>query len=162
MSDLCAILEGISSPELYTSNKSLQKNIEHIGNNDRSIIATLYDLSRTSFCGYQLLFEPTLFQLYKCYLGTENLSFQSNDYLVRIDLPKETSSWEDNQSMLLPWHQEFPYNQGSIKSLTIYLPLQAANQCATLEIVPQSHKEGLLPHNYYKKPFRCGFRGANV
>ena len=46
-----------------------------------------------------------------------------------INLPTESQTYlgETNDaevSMLLPWHQDYPYNQGSKRSLTIYVPLQ--------------------------------------
>ena len=68
-------------------------------------------------------------------MKSNNLLLQINDQIMRIDLPSESQKYlgDDNKSeskeitLLLPWHQDYPYNQGSKKSITIYVPLQSGN-----------------------------------
>ena len=75
---------------------------------------------------------------------------------MRVDLPTESNSYKN--SILLPWHQDYPYNQGSKKSLTIYVPLQSGtlSNGGTLEVAYGSHHYGLHPHIFRKQPLLLG------
>ena len=98
--------------------------------------------------------DPFISKIAFNYIGSKNLIEQIRDHLIRIDIPTETQGYlteeekSEDLNLLLPWHQDYPYNQGSKKSLTIYLPLQEAkvNEGGTLEVAVASHKKGLLKH----------------
>ena len=85
---------------------------------------------------------------------------------MRIDLPDETQNYHginrkipDKTAMLLPWHQDYPYNQGSKKSLTIYVPLQSSNtnNGGTLEVAIKSQKRFVASYfSVEEKIFKIG------
>ena len=127
-----------------------------LGTRDRGLIGNLYDITRTSLNSILLISDESIKKIISQYIRSENLSLQLNDQIMRIDLPNESNSYKD--SMLLPWHQDYPYNQGSVRSLTIYIPLQSGTSSngGTLEVTYGSHKKSLVPHIFRKQPLEVG------
>ena len=133
---------------------------------DRSIISHLYDMARDFLSTFAIAQDPFISKIAYNYIGSKNLIEQIRDHLIRIDIPTETQGYlteeekSEDLNLLLPWHQDYPYNQGSKKSLTIYLPLQEAkvNEGGTLEVAVASHKKGLLKHIKKKRKIFLGER----
>ncbi|MBI96483.1 hypothetical protein CL656_05000 [bacterium] len=132
-----------------------------IGEKDRGLICNYYDSARSILSTYEVASDQLINSIAKKYMNTDNLLLQINDQIMRIDLPAESQTYlgETNDvevSMLLPWHQDYPYNQGSKRSLTIYVPLQDGdeNNGGTLEVASKSHLEGLINHTYVKDQVR--------
>lgn len=56
---------------------------------------------------------------------------------VRIDIPGE-------EKYLFPWHQDYPYTQGSVDGVVIWIPFfDVPLGHGHLKLIPQSHKEGI-------------------
>ena len=59
--------------------------------------------------------------------------------ILRADMPFD-DKWA------FPPHQDFVYNQGSLNSITIWIPFQEINSdIGPLKIIPNSHLNGLVP-----------------
>ena len=56
---------------------------------------------------------------------------------VRIDIPGE-------EKYLFPWHQDYPYTQGSIDGIVIWIPFfDVPLGHGHLKVIPHSHKKGI-------------------
>jgi phytanoyl-CoA hydroxylase len=61
---------------------------------------------------------------------------------IRMDLP-------DREEFIFHWHQDLTYLLGSMNAVTFWIPLTDVNrERGTIEIIPGSHKEGILPIRY--------------
>jgi len=134
-----------------------------IGKKNRGVIGNYYDMARSLLSTFEVASDALINEIARKYMSSENLLLQINDQIMRIDLPDESQTYlgdqsESEVSMLLPWHQDYPYNQGSKKSLTIYVPLQSGNKNngGTLEVAHKSHKHGLINHTYNKDNLKLG------
>ncbi|AIQ95525.1 hypothetical protein EW14_1514 [Prochlorococcus sp. MIT 0604] len=134
-----------------------------IGIKKRSLIGKFYDTARSILSTIEVASDNEINSIAKGYMNSDNLLLQINDQIMRIDLPGESERYLgdcDNKeiAMLLPWHQDYPYNQGSQKSLTIYVPLQSGdlNSGGTLEVAIQSHKDGMVEHNFDQETATIG------
>lgn len=59
--------------------------------------------------------------------------------ILRVDMPFD-AAWD------FPAHQDFPYNQGSANSITIWIPFQDVDvSLGALQVVPRSHLRGIVP-----------------
>lgn len=64
---------------------------------------------------------------------------------IRMDYPR-------GDKFLFHWHQDFTYLLGSNNSVTLWIPLGTVNRTnGTIQLVPGSHKEGVLPFKYSGK-----------
>lgn len=159
--DLKLSLENLCNG-LDIDSKCWGKDIHEISNyvatKNRNIISDLYDLSRSFLSTFVIANDPLISKIAKSYMDSKNIILQVQDHIMRIDIPNETQNYlGDNKknsdiNLLLPWHQDYPYNQGSRKSLTVYVPLQSANrdESGTLQVAENSHKNGLAPHTAKK------------
>ena len=96
---------------------------------------------------YQFL--PSLLELYQFCSNDKLLSFLSHLEInfptlgtvpmIRIDRPK-------NEFFSTPWHQDYWYSFSSFDSVVLWAPLGEINKShGYLKILPNSHKEGLIP-----------------
>lgn len=61
---------------------------------------------------------------------------------IRMDFPSDAD-------FLFHWHQDLTYLLGSPNALTLWMPLTQANlQRGTIEVVPKTHTQGVLPIHY--------------
>ena len=138
------------------STTDLHEMTKKIGIKQRPLIGKFYDTARSILSTIEVASDYEINTIAKNYMNSENLLLQINDQIMRIDLPGESQKYLGNKNnndeiaMLLPWHQDYPYNQGSKKSLTIYVPLQSGNLNSegTLEVAIESHKNGLVEHTF--------------
>ena len=95
---------------------------------DRSIISHLYDMARDFLSTFAIAQDPFISKIAFNYIGSKNLIEQIRDHLIRIDIPTETQGYlteeekSEDLNLLLPWHQDYPYNQGSKKVLLYICP----------------------------------------
>ena len=65
--------------------------------------------------------------------------------LLRMDMP-----FNKSEQSLFPPHQDYVYNDGSLNSVTFWLPLQDVDtSVGPLQIAPGSHLERVSSHNIY-------------
>jgi ectoine hydroxylase-related dioxygenase (phytanoyl-CoA dioxygenase family) len=74
-------------------------------------------------------------------MASKYMDAQHINYLpytaMRIDIPGENK-------YLFPWHQDYPYTQGSIDGIVIWLPLfDVALGHGNLRLIPESHRYGV-------------------
>lgn len=105
---------------------------------DRRKLGKLYKVSRRFPAARQLACHPWLIELAKSVMGTRLVSC-CTFVNVRIDLPEE-------ERFLLPIHQDFPYIQGSLNGVTLWLPLfDTELEQGPPSWIKGSHKWGVLP-----------------
>ena len=67
---------------------------------------------------------------------------------VRTDMPKD-------EQYTQPWHQDWRYGQGSLNSITIWMPLHDVTVAnGTIEVIPGSHLMGYLETEELSNPRR--------
>jgi len=104
---------------------------------DRSKVGKLYKVSRRFPAARQLACHPWLVGLAKSAMGARVVSC-CTFVNVRIDLPQE-------ERFLLPIHQDFPYIQGSLNGVTVWLPLfDTELRHGPPSWIKGSHKWGVL------------------
>lgn len=104
---------------------------------DRSKVGKLYKVSRRFPAARQLACHPWLVALAQSVMGTRVVSC-CTFVNVRIDLPEE-------ERFLLPIHQDFPYIQGSLNGVTLWLPLfDTELRHGPPSWIKGSHKWGVL------------------
>lgn len=96
----------------------------------------LWDINRLLLGVHQLTTNPAILGVLQV-LGIKVPALEVFP-AMRIDMPKD-----DNRN--IPWHQEWRYGQGSLNSLTFWVPLTSVSEAmGPLSIVPGSHQFGLL------------------
>ncbi len=112
---------------------------------DRRAVGKLYKISRRFPAARQLACHPWFVGLAQSVMGT-NLVSCCTFVNVRIDLPEE-------ERFLLPIHQDFPYIQGSLNGVTLWLPLFDTDlRQGPPSWIKGSHKWGVLPVREEKSP----------
>ena len=126
-----------------------------VGLIDEDLIGNLYDISRTSLSTFLLVSDITIRSIISNYLSSQNISLHINDHIMRLICQQNLIHIKFN---FITLHQDYPYNQGSKKSLTIYVPLQSGtlSNGGTLEVAYGSHHYGLHPHIFRKQPLLLG------
>lgn len=122
--------------------QTLPKDLVDIAHTDRTILGVLYKVSRRFTAIKQLACSPYFINLAKALMRSELISC-CNFVNVRIDLPGE-------DKYLLDVHQDFPYIQGSLNGITIWMPFyDVSKEMGPPAWLPQSHKLGLLKVEEY-------------
>ena len=124
------------TPEIDTQ-LELPEALVQLAKLDRAKVGKLYKVSRRFPAARQFACHPWFVEFAKEMMGTTLVSCCTFVNL-RIDLPEE-------ERFLLPVHQDFPYIQGSLNGITIWVPLfdTYADQGPPAWI-PGSHKWGVL------------------
>ncbi len=110
--------------ELYTSK-------------NHDVWAAAYDQLRYLPRLVGLVNNPEILEIVKkCGIKFPSLSTRP---ILRVDMPNGTK--HD-----FPAHQDYSYNQGSLNSITIWIPLQGVNEkMGALQIIPKSHMDESVP-----------------
>jgi hypothetical protein len=125
---------------------------------DRQLVARLYKISRRFKAAKQLAAHAWFTQLAGDLMRTPLVSC-CHFVNVRMDLP-------DEDTFLLPIHQDFPYIQGSFNGITVWLPFHDTPQEAGPPAwIPGSHTGGVQAVReqvYGTGPVRSGGRSFDV
>ena len=122
-----------------------RNNSAGIVQNDANIIRLYHSDYRSLWVGAydQLRQLPEIFELASC---PELLQIAKRagivapvlgaKLVVRADMP-------DDEKWSFPPHQDYPFNRGSLNSITIWIPFQdTPDNIAPLNVVPASHNDG--------------------
>jgi len=103
---------------------------------DRAIGGEIYRACRHLCPLHQLTLKPELLALAKRLMRTEFINFIPYT-AMRIDTRGE-------EQYLFPWHQDYPYIQGSIDGIVVWIPLfDLKPGDGGVSLIPGSHKPGL-------------------
>lgn len=125
----------------------LSREIVNLAEQDRAMVGKFYKVARRFPSARRISSDEALSEISAQLMGTPfaNCCPFVN---IRIDLPNETK-------FLLPAHQDFPYIQDSLNSVTWWIPFDDTTQDMGPPILAYgSHHLGLLKvkaHNYKKK-----------
>jgi hypothetical protein len=131
---LChAGLEPTKSPEQSTiRNEDFYRLIKK----DRALGGDIYRACRHLLSLYQLVSNEKMLSMAGRLMDTETINVLS--YVgIRIDVPSE-------EKYLFPWHQDYPYTQGSMDGLVFWLPFfDVPVGHGNIQLIPGSHRDGL-------------------
>ena len=128
-----AKLEPAKNPEKPTiRNEDFYRLIKK----DRMLGGDIYRACRHLLSLQQLVTNEKMLSLARRLMATNTINVLS--YVgIRIDVPSE-------QKYLFPWHQDYPYTQGSMDGLVFWLPFfDVPLGHGNLQLIPGSHHEGL-------------------
>jgi hypothetical protein len=124
------------------SSETFARDLIDIAQTDRSLVAKLYKVSRRFVSAKQLASEPYFVACAKTIMGTESVSC-CHLVNVRFDLPGESK-------YSLESHQDFPYIQGSVNGITIWMPFfDISQEMGAPSWIPGSHRWGALKVREY-------------
>jgi hypothetical protein len=109
--DCCKFLKKWANFE--TTPEKLTFDLVELSKINRNIVGKLYKVSKRFRSSRALSCHPYFTEIAKALMNTEIISCYHLS-IVRIDLPNE-------EKFLMPPHQDFPYIQGSVNGLTLYL-----------------------------------------
>ena len=103
---------------------------------NRELWVAAYDQLRFSPEAAELVNDSVLLDIAKqCGIKFPSLT---NRIVIRADMPSDLK--HDFEL-----HQDYPYNQGSFNSITIWIPLQDTDaSLGAIQIIPKSHKNGVV------------------
>lgn len=106
---------------------------------DRAIGGEIYRASRHLLPLHQLSSRPHALDLARTLMQTEYINFIPYT-AMRIDIRGE-------EKYLFPWHQDYPYIQGSMDGVVVWVPLFPVDPSrgGGVELVAGSHRDGLCP-----------------
>lgn len=118
--------------------EDLPRALVDLARRDRALVGRLYKVARRFPAAKQIAAHPHLVATARQLMATELVSC-CNFVCVRVDLPGE-------DVFTTPIHQDFPYIQGSLDGVTVWMPfhdLDAAHGIPSF--VPESHEWGVVP-----------------
>ncbi len=129
---------------------------------DRKSLSHVYEICKNVLPCRAIGCDDRLINIAKRYMDTDHIVIQPHDNILRMDLPNETARLpsEDKTSRLLPWHQDYPYIQGSERSLTVYLSTQDSGEYGALDVALGSHTDGVFESLYYESDHQYHFEVA--
>lgn len=75
---------------------------------------------------------------------------------LRIDMPEDLRYMQ-------PWHQDWRSGQGSLNAVTFWIPLHdATREQGAIELLPGSHRWGMLPAEELRDPVRLAIQDPRV
>ena len=118
---------------------TINKDADIIGlyrSKNRELWVAAYDQLRFSPEVVELVNDSVLLDIAKqCGIKFPSLT---NRAVIRADMPSDV----DHDFEL---HQDFPYNQGSFNSITIWIPFQDTDaKLGAVQVIPKSHKNGTV------------------
>jgi len=128
-----AKLEPAKNPEKTTiRNEDFYRLIKK----DRMLGGDIYRACRHLLSLQQLVTNEKMLSLARRLMATDTINVLS--YVgIRIDVPSE-------QKYLFPWHQDYPYPQGSMDGLVFWLPFfDVPLGHGNIQLIAGSHHEGL-------------------
>ena len=134
LSEMCSFLKrwgGAScTPE------SLATDLVGISQRDRGLVGKLYKVSRRFPAAKRLACHPYFVHLAEVMMKTDLVSC-CNFVAIRIDLPSESK-------YLLDVHQDFPFIQGSVNGVTVWMPFHDVELAMGVPAwIPGSHARGV-------------------
>lgn len=133
--DCCSFLKKWVSFE--TTPEKLPFDLVTLSKINRGIIGKLYKVSKRFSSSRALSCHPYFTEIAKELMNTELISCYHLT-IVRIDLPNE-------EKFLMPPHQDFPYIQGSMNGLTLYLTFSDITpKHGVVSIKRGTHKDGVI------------------
>lgn len=133
--DCCNFLKKWANFE--TTPEKLSFDLVNLSKTNRDIVGKLYKVSKRFQSSRALSCHPYFTEIAKTLMNTELISCYHLT-IVRIDLPNE-------EKFLMPAHQDFPYIQGSINGLTLYLTFDnITSQHGVVSYKKGSHNDGIL------------------
>ncbi len=133
--DACAWLKRWTGCEC--ASPSLAADMVRIAKENRALVGRLYKVARRFAVTKQMACHPFLVDLAKTLMQAPLVSC-CNFVAVRFDLPSESK-------YLLDAHQDFPYIQGSLNGITIWMPFNDADErVGSPSWIPGSHRWGVL------------------
>jgi hypothetical protein len=103
---------------------------------NRELGGEIYRASRHLCALHQLSAKAELLQLARTLMGTEFVNLIPYT-AMRVDTRGE-------EQYLFPWHQDYPYTQGSMDGIVAWVPLFDLNEGdGGVQLIPGSHKLGL-------------------
>lgn len=133
-------LVGVGQPAIDIANLPAQ--LARLAGQDRPLIARLYKIARRFPAAKQLACAPFFVALAQELMRTALVSC-CHFVNVRIDLP-------DEDRFLLDAHQDFPFIQGSLNGLTVWLPFTTTPlPMGPPSCILGSHRWGMLPVTEY-------------
>lgn len=106
---------------------------------DRALGGEVYRASRHLLPLHQLAAHPRALDLARALMQTDFINFIPYT-AMRIDVRGE-------EKYLFPWHQDYPYIQGSMDGIVIWVPLFQVDPArgGGVELIAGSHRDGLCP-----------------
>lgn len=120
---------------LNTDLQNVPKAIMELAVRDREAVAKLYKVSRRMPAIKKIACSDWVLSLSSHVMSSQLISCH-NFTAVRFDLPGE-------EKFSAPPHQDFPYIQGSLNGVTIWLPFfDVSKKMGPVEFIPGSHLSG--------------------
>jgi len=140
MHECCAFLRVLGMTD--TTPATLPADLVTAARQDRALVGRLYKASRRFPSAKQLAAHPFFVDLAGQLMQTELVSC-CHFVCVRIDLPTE-------DRYMTPAHQDFPYIQGSMNGITVWLPFSDLTVSHGIpSFVDGSHHWGMLRVHEY-------------
>jgi len=123
-------------PEENNSQWIRNKDFLRVAHANREKAGEIYRACRHLLPLHKLSLKSQVLELASKYMNTEFINYLPYT-AVRIDIPGENK-------YLFPWHQDYPYTQGSVDGVVIWLPLfDVPLDHGNLRIIPHSHTSGV-------------------
>lgn len=133
--DCCNFLKKWANFE--STPEKLPFDLVELAKTNREIIGKLYKIAKRFRSSRALSCHPFFSEIAKQLMNTSLISCYHLT-IVRIDLPNE-------EKFLMPPHQDFPYIQGSVNGLTLYLPFHDISpKHGIVSVKRGSHTDGII------------------